>query len=206
VHIPPIDTNTLAVRRIVSSSAGVADGLQSLLDHCEELAPDSIWAKLREVDVRSDLSKMETWLRDTLRSTPPPSATRAFYFGLSEWREPDASPVICRVYLSGSTDFDAEDDFFEWAVGAAYSAPVPYGDSAFLNRAYALASSRSDNVYQLATYVPTLGYACLAVKDVCALVGNLMAGPRMPRPVAVGYDAGDGVLIGVLTGNGWRSE
>jgi hypothetical protein len=64
-----------------------------------------------------------------------------------------------------------------------------------LDEVYSLTNEKG--VGDIGEYVLCLGYACLAVKNLCETVPlELLLGSRDTRAVAVGFDSGDEILIG----------
>jgi hypothetical protein len=180
------------VKRTVESGSGVVDGMTDLIEYCEKKKRNVVWNELRRLNFNEDVERLREWLVEVLSTEPPANEIKAFWFGLFN-PVLDDGRVSCCIYVSGSTRFD-EADWACWA-NDSYVPDGRYADSKVLDEIYSLTNEKG--VGDIGEYVLCLGYACLAVKQLCETVPpELLLGSRDTRPVAIGFDSGDEILIG----------
>jgi hypothetical protein len=180
------------VKRTVESGSEVADGVMDLIGYCAKKKRNVVWKEIRQLNFNEDVERLREWLVEVLSAEPPANEIKAFWFGLFNPVLNDGR-VSCCLYVSGSTRFDEVD----WACWAddSYVPNGRYADSKVLDAIYSLTNKQG--VGDIEEYVLCLGYACLVVKYLCETVPpELLLGSRDKRTVAVGFDAGDGILIG----------
>lgn len=173
------------VSKVIASATNVREGLSRLLDYCQTRWPHDVWQRIKELEIRDDIEKLDTWLNQVLTEEPPQSEIKAFWFGLY-------NPVLengqatCRLYISGSTRFDANDTNVDWACWRedSYIPQGRYAPSRVLTQIYALLTDTE--LVAAGEYVLCLGYACLAVKHIFS---------HAPKSVAVGFDMGDFIMM-----------
>jgi hypothetical protein len=193
-----------AVEAVVRTDAPLPDGMRAPLDFCDRRLPDPVWADLRGLDWERDLSALQGWLRGVLVREPPPAACAALYFGLGDWEDSDdpKNDLICRMYVGGASRFVPGGEVHEWAGDLMYS-PDGLADSEVLTAVYRRVRRRPDAVLMLGAYVLCLGYAGLAVRRLCDGMTDLLLATADTRGIAVDFDEGDALLLGVLGRTGW---
>jgi hypothetical protein len=180
------------VERTVESRNGVVDGMTDLIGYCEKKKPNVVWKKIRKLNFRDDVERLQEWLVEVLTMEPPANEIKAFWFGLFN-PVLDDGRVSCCLYVSGSTRFNEVD----WACWRddSYVPDGRYADSKVLDEIYSLTNEKG--VGDIGEYVLCQGYACLAVKHLCETIPKeLLLGSKGKRSVAVGFDSGDEILIG----------
>lgn len=190
------------VERLVRTGSEVAAGMERLLALCERSAPHEVWTRARELDFAGDAAALRVWLAGVLAEQPPSAEVAAYWFGLAH-RAGENQEESCQLYLSGSTCFDPADPMCGWACWTddTYLPEGRYADSPVLRELYRLV--KETDVALLAEYALCLGYAALAVREACAGIGpHLLLGSRSWRGVAVGFDEGDFLLVGMLEAGG----
>ncbi len=153
------------------------------------------WSKS---DYEESCLKIQQWLEDILTEHPPKKNIKAFYFGLfdSKYADGVTAPVI---YISGSTSYDPDDETADWACldDDSYEPEGRYIGSKILrgiSSTLAIKDFRAER--QIGEYVLILGYAALAIKTASnAIDPRLLEGKQGRRPIAVGFDEGDFILI-----------
>ena len=145
---------------------------------------------------------MQVWLRDVLSAEPPSPDVKAFWFGIFN---PDVDgEVSCGFYVSGPTS-DYIPDTLDWACWTAetYLPQGRYAPSHILGVLYRTSQGIED-AGLLGEYTLCLGYVCLVVAEIArSLASDLFLGNAAARPVAVGFDDGDGLLLGNIGQTGW---
>lgn len=207
------------VQQVVKSHTGVLGGMIELVDYCKASCPSSVWDKILRLDFAKDVACLQAWLRHVLTDEPPAENIKAFWFGLFN---PDiAGQISCDLYLSGSVEFDPEDETFDWAclTDESYLPNGGYAKSRVLHEIYHIVHSdqpvfphpckmglcKGNTSCWLGEYALCLGYACLSIKEVLrSIEPTLLLGKARTRAVAVGYDSGDGIIIGNIDQNGWH--
>lgn len=183
------------VKAVVDRAANVRAGMEQLLSYCARLQPFEGLAAMAALDFEDDQKLLRKWLVEVLTDEPPPEWIKAFWFGLAD-RAIDNGGTTCCLYVSGSTEYDPQDQAFDWASDPEYFPDRRYAPSRVLDAICQRLSSANPEARQLARYVLCLGYAALAVREVCnSIEAGLLVGEAGPRAVAVGFDAGDGLGI-----------
>jgi hypothetical protein len=189
------------VKRVAKSASNIKMGMNQLLDYCEQKRSDPIWATIRSLDFEGEIPKLRTWLENVLSSESPSKEIIAFWFGLFNPILDDGKPS-CGLYVSGSTQFDPDDETGDWAAWEddSYLPVKRYANSKILHEIYRYVSE-NDNVSDFAEYILALGYSCLAVKDICHPINpKLLLGDRERRDIAVGFDSGDFIILEDIEG------
>jgi hypothetical protein len=189
------------IERIVRSGLTVPRGMEALITYCEENCPSPVWREIRTLDLDADVAHLGRWLRQVLLTEPPSSEIEAYWFGLFNPLEDGVES--CDLYVAGSDHFNPDDLSPEWAVNPSYFPGGRYAESRVLVDLHQGLALADENAFDFGDYTLCLGYACLAVAEICAAVGpTILLGPRTSRAVAVGFDSGDLVLLGVLDSSG----
>ena len=189
--------------RITYSASSVTKGMNALLDYTAQAQPSAMWEVLRRLDYEEDAAALRAWLRQVLTEEPPPQGVRAYWFGI--FNPVVDEEVSCAFYVSGPTE-DYTPDTLDWAcwTDETYLPQDRYAPSPVLHALYRAAQG-VDGAELLGEYTLCLGYACLAVAEVMrSLDPVLFLGDADERPVAVGFDEGDGLPLGTVTNGGWR--
>jgi hypothetical protein len=195
----------------LKQSTSVADGMNGLIDQCEKELSHPDWAKLRHID-HGNLTSLRSWLETPFRVEPPTKPLKGIWFGLFNPCHADGTPTA-DIYVCGSERFDPDPGSNEWACGPDWWPDSRYANSAVLTEIYRIAYSSDPNdndaVEKLgihAEYFLCLGYGAFAVKALLNLVDpSLILGTAPSLGIAVGFDAGDFLLLGQLTPAGLSS-
>jgi hypothetical protein len=194
------------VNQTVKSGVNIKLGMQELIDYCQKSCPDEEWNILKELDFTDDLSYLQNWLKEVLLTEPPPRDIQAFWFGLFNPILEDGQPT-CDLYISGSVDFDPEDETGDWAcwTETSYIPEQKYAKSKVLTQIYRTVSQIKHK--SMGEYVLCLGYASLAIVEICRRIDNhLLLGDSSARALAVGFDSGDFVLLGEVNQRGLQQN
>jgi len=198
-----------AFRRIeclLASECGVSAGMASLLDLCAERVPDEVWSAVGEISFETDAANLQRWLERVLALEPPPDRIEAFWFGLFDAEIGDGRET-CVLYLSGAARFDPGGDSADWACQTpdSYLPEERYAESAVLDRIHQ--AVQGSKVASFAEWVLCLGYASLVVQRMCQTIDpGLLLRRRASRAVAVGWDDGDWIVLGVMDQSGWMTS
>lgn len=181
--------------QIVKSATTLRSGMTQLLDYCAANSPAPVWSSIPRLNFERDSAQLLRWLENVLSTEPPSEEINAFWFGLFN---PilDNNEASCGLYVSGSTQFDPEDETGDWAVVSddSYLPEGRYAASSVLQRIHRLVTEDDDG--QIGEYVLCLGYASLAVREICrSLNPKLLLGQRQSRAIAVGFDSGDFIIL-----------
>lgn len=198
---------------IHASTMSVEEGMEYLLSYCKPTMPYHDYAALRALPYADDIHHLRAWLTDVLTTEPPSDDIRAFFFGLYEPYLDDGLPA-CQFYVSGSARYDPDDRACEWAVWEedSYTPQKRYADSPVLTQLYRLVKAPDEETSLLryetdeAEFILNLGYVMLVVKDFCRSVApELFLGRANERAIAMGYDSGDLIPIGVMKRQGFQA-
>ena len=179
------------IQAIINHSIAVRPGMNYLLEYCGKVCDSPVWKKISEMEFEKDANSIQHWLNKTLDHQPPPENIRAFWFGLNNPVLNDGETSCC-LYLSGSVQFDMNDQTAAWACLSddSYLPRDSYAKSTILHEMYYLTNQHE--VGDLGEYMLCLGYACLAILSALKTVdGRFLLNLSGRRPVAVGFDKGD---------------
>jgi len=191
------------ISRVALSEKKVKDGIVDLVDYCESQLPSNVWEQIRGLDFEGDVTRLAQWLEAVLTNEPPAENIQAFWFGLYN-PITDDQDTSCDLYLSGSVDFDPEDETGDWTCWEqdSYLPDQKYAHSQVLDSIYKLVAGKDEA--EIGEYVLCLGYACLAIREVCDKIeSRLLLGTRKWRGVAAGFDSGDFIVLGRIRDSGW---
>jgi hypothetical protein len=184
------------VEGVVGTSSDVKTGMYLLIDYFEKRLPDPVWTVIRGFDFDSDISKLRSWLEKVLSTEPPSKKIKAYWFGLFNPVLEDGKPG-CALYISGSTQFDPNDDTGEWAVWGddSYLPQNRYVSSEILHNIYRC-NPGNDRISGIVINLLILGYSSLVVKEIIhAINPKLLLGKSKRRDIAVGFDSGDFITL-----------
>lgn len=191
------------VKDVLAVDSTVEEGIESLIDFCAEQSSWDGWAALKALDYKADQTRLQRWVKRVLIKEPPKRTIKAFWFGLY-------NPIIkgnpsCGMYIAGARQFDPEDTSFEWACGPAYFPSGRYAKSKILDEIYKRVNEAEGDVPCYGEYVLCLGYSGLAIKHLAkSIAPEIWLGTTKNRAIAVGFDSGDGALLGTITQEGWE--
>jgi hypothetical protein len=100
--------------------------------------------------------------------------------------------------------FCPKDEDFEWACNPAWFPAGRFAKSKILDAIYQQVNKANDAVSSY-EYVLCLGYAGLVVIQLATTLPlSKWLGEKSSRALAIGFDAGSGILLGSFTKQGWR--
>jgi hypothetical protein len=186
----------------------VAESMTVLIDHCEAARPHPDWAKLRSLPY-ADLSALFEWVQEPFREQPPAVPLRGLWFGLFN-PCPNGRTPVADIYVCGSERFDPDPRDNSWAVGPDWWPEARYAGSAVLADIYrvayrqdCVAAEQKECLGNDAEYPLVLGHGAFAVRELLGQVEpSLLLGRTESLGVAVGFDSGDFVLVGLLVRDG----
>lgn len=171
-------------------------GMQPLLAYCNKQHRWKGWGEIGELDSDSDVAELEKWLNNVLKKETPPSPVKAFWFGI--FNPVYDGETTCDTYIAGASEFDAEDESFEWACGPDYFPDGRSAHSQVLHQIYQTVNGSPASA--MGEYILCLGYTAFAVRELARRVDQkLWLGKSRERGFAVGFDSGDGVLLEPLS-------
>jgi hypothetical protein len=188
----------------------VAESMADLISLCEAAHPHPDWAKLRALPY-DDLHELEAWLNFLFEEQAPNFPLKGLWFGLCNPVRGKKNPVA-DVRVSGASSYDPAD--CEWAVNAPWTPGACYAESEVLTDVYRIAyrrgTSKGEQKGQLgntAEYPLCLGYAAFALRELLAdtVSPELILGESDAVGVMVGFDSGDFLHLGTLTGSGFAA-
>jgi len=201
------------IQYLIQNKVTVDRGMASIVGICRRLYPHSVWDAIAKLDYQADLTALSAWLTNLLSTEPPQKKIKAYYFGL--YTESADEGSYCRLYLCGTEQFDPDDDSGDWACSPAYWPKKRYADSQVLRSISRLLRENSKTPedhsnYIQADYLLCLGYATLATMYLAQTIqpelwlvapsGNNISS----RAIAVGFDEGNILHIGMVTRQGWQ--
>ena len=188
---------------VLASDASVSDGMSQLIDFCADQESWLGWSALRTLDFTADAKRLKRWLTGVLTKEPPQENIKAFWFGLF-------NPIVddkatCGMYMAGSKIFDAADETFDWACDPDYLPNGRYAKSQVLDEIYRKVDRPKGSVSEYGEYVLCLGFVGLIIRTLADTIdAETWLGNSKARAVAIGFDSGDGILLGSITKTGWQ--
>jgi hypothetical protein len=180
------------VSKALGARVSLRDGIQALLAYCNKQHRWKGWGEIGKLDFDSDVAELEKWLNDVLKNEPPPTSVKAFWFGIfNPIYDGEASSD---AYIAGTSEFDPDDESFEWACDPDYFPDRRYAHSKVLHQIYHTVNDTPASA--IGEYILCLGYTAFAVRQLAKRVDKkLWLGKAKQRGLAVGFDSGDGVLL-----------
>ena len=180
------------VRRAISRGTPLADAWQAVVQHISPDLGADVALRLQVLDVAAEIQRLESWLHSVLVQSPPQQALRGLRFGL--FHPEVAGRPSCDLYLAGSRAFDEDSDV--WARDPVYLAATnPH--SQVLDELSLIALD--DHFAEHGPVVHLcLWFALLAVAELCRRNSAVLGPPGRRRGVAVGFDGGDLITVGVF--------
>lgn len=186
-----------AVKRILSGSFDLPDGMEALLGYCRRRYRHAAWDEMAALDYAADARAMGNWFRGQL---PIPDAVQVLWFALWD--------VVEGFDLRGSTSWSGDPDDWEWWYHDDFDAGGRA--SAVLASMLAVAARAEDpnegpdvpgGVYELTEMVLSLGYVSLAALQIMQAVdpAELLGGRQELWAVSGHPDAEDGIILGRIT-------
>jgi hypothetical protein len=163
------------------------------IERCAEDAPDPIWREIAGIDFEGSFVATAAWFEHVLAIEPPSQDINALWFGVFN-PEYEGEAVTSDFYVAGSRTYGTDG---EWMCDLPWWPVERFAESVSRAAIYRLGATRSADVLHLADYIVTLTHAA-------ATVSMLMSSPPIQAllsdrvlAVAVGYDSGDAVLLGM---------
>ncbi len=190
------------IRKLIKNAVPIERAMPELIEYCAKHAPGPIWDQVAALDYASDWQQLKKWLTSVLSSEPPPPTIKALWFGL--FLPVDRSGrVAIGLYVGGSKRFDRKDDTFDWASSPEYFPEGRYADSQVLRDVYDL-SQQDVSLCSALHEIIGLGFAAISVAQICRQQPESIRGGAKKRHLATGFDAGEGLLIGSVTADGFE--
>ncbi len=181
------------VQELVAAGRPATETWPELVRSARGRSRSAFWKTLESIDVAAELRRLRSWLAGALESEPPPPAIRAFWFGL---HQPDEETTD--LYVAGAKRFD--DEGLEWAVRPAWWPERRYAGSRAIAEIHR-AACRPRGPQDEGEYF-CLWFAALAVAQLSGELAPHLLGKARSRHVAAGFDGGDFLVLGKLTGSG----
>ena len=193
--------NTLQlVRQAIMLGTPLADAWEQVVQHIAGIVGDDVALKLCGLPISEDGQRLKAWLQNILDAAPPPRGVRGLRFGLFH---PDLEGrPSCDLYLVGFPAFEAEGD--TWATDWIYQAPAS-PQSRVLDELYLISA---EDRFEGEAVVVHLGlwYALLAIAELCRRHSAVLRGSAARRGVAVGFDDGELITVGVHSQPGFAPQ
>ena len=204
------DRSTLLIEKTATSVKTIQDGWQALLKEGAVIEPAYVWQNLEGLDVEKDLEQQAAWLEKLLKSEPPPKSIRAFWFGIFDRHTGKDIDCLATLYASGSDRYDKDKRYdFEWAVNPKWFPEGRYTHSSTLDAISTEANqTKCQELREALSDFLTLGYTALLVRFAVEAISKktLSCLGRKKRPLAVGFDSGDGLYVGAVSQAGWKKK
>lgn len=187
----------LVLSEEIGAERRISDSMDRLIDFCESSRPHYDWQRLRELPY-DNLSSLQQWIGRPFRREPPAMQITGLWFGL--FNPVIGGEPVADLYVCGSTRFNAQDETFDWACDPEWWPESRYARSDILADIYRIAY-QEDGLGNDAEYALCTLYASLAVLRLLSPLPDPFE-PFEGVGVGVGYDGGDGQVLGVLNSDG----
>lgn len=209
------------IEAVVKSDCTVEAGMSAVVAECARHRPHPDWERFGALDVASDLEHLRGWLT-TACSTPPDGSISGLWFGLFNPVYEGEDQGSADIYVSGSPYDPANGDWVcavSWKPRGAYARSrvlkevfdISYGEEAlsyvkegvsYYDKAV-LSEHGERFLMNDGEYPLCLAYGALAVRRLATeLDPRVPLGDAQRRALFVGFDSGDLICIGELTGDG----
>jgi len=193
---------------VISTSGVVVAGMTRLCDIFKEGNEDVAWDNILSLDYEADYKKQLKWLENLYKEDPPGKDVCILSFGTFEAYDDESEESCFRLYLSGNTEYDPNDEEGGiWACDPPYFPEMRYADSEIMKELHKIAEKSNEAIFELIDCYISLGYAGLLAVELCkSECGKLMLGERDMIHVSVGQDEGTYDVIGEIRKDGWHSK
>jgi hypothetical protein len=187
---------------VVSSGRSLQACMDELIAYCQEECPDKVWEAVAGLDFQQGAAALRDWLEGVLTDEPPGPEIDTFWFGLEPTTVPGGRHSYS-LYIAGSDHFDIHDA--HWTRLPAYWPSGRHANSMILLQVQGMLLEAGGPALIFGQYLLGLGYSCLAITEACQSIPHtLLLGTRDRRRVAVGFDDGDYLLLGIVDKRGWH--
>ena len=190
-----------AIRTLVSGDDPVSQKMRTLIAACDTQYPHVSWAAFTKLPFDKEPPDLLHWLRGTFEREAPAHPLGALWFGI--YNPIDRTDgVVADFTVCGSTSYDPDDETFGWAVDSDYLPTDGRARSTVLAALYDAAYAAEQPLENIAEYSLALGYTAFALADAFKHL-NELPGVAHGAAIAVGFNSGDGLLIGHLMPHGF---
>jgi hypothetical protein len=187
----------------LAAERSVRESMDRVIAECAKGHPHEDWEKLRALPYE-DLDHLRKWVVTPFRLDPPQCALAGLWFGL--FQPIYMEKVVADIYVCGSTRFDPNPLDNSWAGDPEWVPEHRNARSTVLAQIYEIAyreDGMGNDLGNDAEYPLCLAYGGLAVRDLLrAIDPSIFLGSSPSLGIAVGYDSGDSVLVGMLSRTG----
>lgn len=161
-----------------------------------QINPTDYWTNIKELDVRTEQSKLRSELEQIIISTPLPNSIIALWIGITKLlNENDQDFYV--MYITGTDKYDVDDA--DWAVEPLYDHENKYIITDQLNLIDDILRSDTEN-YSFNDWIIPIAYCALTISDILTQTDKTSFLKFQQKLfVTVGYDDGDFINLPVLS-------
>jgi len=184
---------------VVRSALPVSEGMQRMIRYCSRVEPNPGWKRFDKLGIDEDMARLTGWLEAAFTEKPPPDEVPGLWFGLVEV---DRGGERCMdLYVSGGHPDDEQPG--DRVIGGSWEPRRAYAHSGVLEQIYEVAHAEEGHALEAAGYILPLAYGALAARWLATTLGpELLLGGASQRVLAVGFDEGDSIGVGLLRPEG----
>ena len=193
------------IKKTLKSDLLISEAMKIVIDNCQENIPNDDWQKFIGLSY-NDTVEIEKWLENVFTPNPLSDEIKALWFGMFNLND-DKDEMSADIYVSGTNEFDIDDEAAEWACDPIYFPDNRYAKSSILDNICHIAYDQNSNepLENNAEYPLSLAYGCFIIKELMTTLPiPLILGESKNVYVAVGFDSGDFILIGNLDIHGFH--
>jgi hypothetical protein len=168
--------------------------------HCAAQAPDRVWDRIAALDFDEEVATLEQWFKELLDAEPPPPPVNGLWFGI--FTRAEDHHVVSAFYVSGSAAFPAE----EWIDATDWWPAGRYAPSSCHRALCDLAGQAGEPALSWTDGLLTFTHVAAVASALVRAVPGALLDRRPHLGVAAGFDDGDALLLGRLTGDGFDAS
>lgn len=201
----------LLTKQLQHTNSNIVNDMAVIISDCEQILPHAGWQLLREIDYEADLRTLENeWLQRSLAEKLSDFVIQGIWIGIVTYGT--ENDEYSDMYFSAGTFCNDEDGDMSWIYHIKYFPKVGFANSNALRSIYKIAKDIEEaeidsGNYNLNTdfghaaeYTCCLSFAIFAVKYIFQEVDpKLINNDEQFICVAVGFDSGDALFLGMLS-------
>ena len=191
------------IQELVASNRSVSGCMDEIITICSRDVPHADWSQLSALSYDEDVASLTPWIAAVFERQPAPFPIQGLWFGLCNPTED--TKVWADMYVGSVAQYEADDEELGWLWESERHYPDDaYAHSASLRSIYEISYTRDGGLGNDAEWPLCLAFGAFAARSLLLGQSTRLVASSAPRiGVAVGFDCGDMLKIGELTGRGF---
>lgn len=192
---------TKTIRFQLAAGGKISVQMGAVIDIAEGSHVHNDWGKFRKIPY-DRIAPMRNWLIHRLTVEPPQMPVAGLWFGLCHTKHGSKSADL---YVAASSRFSADDPAFRWARDAEYQPDYCFARSDVLWKIYQHAHRKPGGLKETAERPLCIAYAAFVIGRLMSEVDpKVFLNHHKSVGVAVGFEDGEGMLLGTLNSDGFH--